>query len=100
MRSTADVTGGKAIAVILQSISGVIIISPSQSTAGHSHITAPGLRASYTTFTYTFISGVSAINPLVAFYDIDGMTAHEINFDLTAMGLKPVTCATTYLTNH
>jgi hypothetical protein len=37
MRSTADVTGGKPIAVLLQSI-----------------------------------SGVSAINPLVAFYDIHG----------------------------
>jgi hypothetical protein len=37
MRNTADVTGGKAIAVLLQ-----------------------------------FISGVSAINPLVAFYDIHG----------------------------
>jgi hypothetical protein len=37
MRNTADVTGGKPIAVLLQSI-----------------------------------SGVSAINPLVAFYDIDG----------------------------
>jgi hypothetical protein len=37
MRNTADVTGGKPIAVILQSI-----------------------------------SGVSAINPLVAFYDIHG----------------------------
>jgi hypothetical protein len=37
MRNTADVTGGKPIAVILQSI-----------------------------------SGVSAINPLVAFYDIYG----------------------------
>jgi hypothetical protein len=37
MRNTADVTGGKSIAVLLQSI-----------------------------------SGVSAINPSVAFYDIDG----------------------------
>jgi hypothetical protein len=37
MRNTADVTGGKAIAVLLQSI-----------------------------------SGVSAINPLVAFYDVHG----------------------------
>jgi hypothetical protein len=37
MRNTADVTGGKPIAVILQSI-----------------------------------SGISAINPLVAFYDIHG----------------------------
>jgi hypothetical protein len=37
MKSTADVTGGKPIAVLLQSI-----------------------------------SGVSAINPLVAFYDIHG----------------------------
>jgi hypothetical protein len=37
MRNTADVTGGKSIAVLLQSI-----------------------------------SGVSAINPLVAFYDIHG----------------------------
>jgi hypothetical protein len=37
MRNTADVTGGKRIAVLLQSI-----------------------------------SGVSAINPLVAFYDIHG----------------------------
>jgi hypothetical protein len=37
MRNTADVTGGKPIAVLLQSI-----------------------------------SGVSAINPLVAFYDIHG----------------------------
>jgi hypothetical protein len=37
MRNTADVTGGKPIAVLLQSI-----------------------------------SGVSAINPLVAFYDING----------------------------
>jgi hypothetical protein len=38
MRNTADVTGGKPIAVLLQSI-----------------------------------SGVSAINPLVAFYDIHGL---------------------------
>jgi hypothetical protein len=37
MRNTADVTGGKSIAVLLQSI-----------------------------------SGVSAINPLVAFYDVHG----------------------------
>jgi hypothetical protein len=37
MRNTADVTGGKPIAILLQSI-----------------------------------SGVSAINPLVAFYDING----------------------------
>jgi hypothetical protein len=37
MRKTADVTGGKPIAVILQ-----------------------------------YVSGVSAINPLVAFYDIHG----------------------------
>jgi hypothetical protein len=37
MRNTADVTGGKAIAVLLQSI-----------------------------------SGVTAVNPLVAFYDIYG----------------------------
>jgi hypothetical protein len=37
MRNTADVTGGKPIAVLLQSI-----------------------------------SGVSAVNPLVAFYDIHG----------------------------
>jgi hypothetical protein len=37
MRNTADVTGGKLIAVLLQ-----------------------------------YISGVSAINPLVAFYDIHG----------------------------
>jgi hypothetical protein len=40
MRNTADVTGGKPIAVLLQ-----------------------------------FISGVSAINPLVAFYDIHGVSS-------------------------
>jgi hypothetical protein len=38
MKNTADVTGGKPIAVLLQ-----------------------------------FISGVSAVNPLVAFYDIHGV---------------------------
>jgi hypothetical protein len=43
MRNTADVTGGKPIAVLLQSI-----------------------------------SGVSAINPLVAFYDIHGDLRLEI----------------------
>jgi hypothetical protein len=55
MRNTADVTGGKPIAVLLQSI-----------------------------------SGVSAINPLVAFYDIHGgkrsfilsRTPHETQFSL------------------
>jgi hypothetical protein len=40
MRNTADVTGGKPIAVLLQSI-----------------------------------SGVSALNPLVAFYDIHGVSS-------------------------
>jgi hypothetical protein len=43
MRNTADVTGGKPIAVLLQSISGVL-----------------------------FQFQVSAINPLVAFYGIHG----------------------------
>jgi hypothetical protein len=52
MRNTADVTGGKSIAVLLQSISGV------------SAIKAIAVLQS--------ISGVSAINPLVAFYDIHG----------------------------
>jgi hypothetical protein len=58
MRNTADVTGGKPIAVLLQSI-----------------------------------SGVSAINPLVAFYVIHGgkrevlsfilsRTPHEISYDI------------------
>jgi hypothetical protein len=77
MRNTADVTGSKSIAVLLQSI-----------------------------------SGVSAINPLVAFYDIHGMKKRgaillfcpghhtrlsinsihtEINCDHTATGLPPVT---------
>jgi hypothetical protein len=45
MRNTADVTGGKPIAVLLQ-----------------------------------FISGVSAINPLVAFYDIHGGKREVIFF--------------------
>jgi hypothetical protein len=44
MRNTADVTGGKPIATLLQSI-----------------------------------SGVSAINPLVAFYDTHGGTRHVYN---------------------
>jgi hypothetical protein len=47
MRNTADVTGGKPIAVLLQSI-----------------------------------SGVSAINPLVAFYDIHG-GKREVSFILS-----------------
>jgi hypothetical protein len=46
MRNTADVTGGKPIAVLLQSI-----------------------------------SGVSAINPLVAFYDIHGGKREVLFFD-------------------
>jgi hypothetical protein len=45
MRNTAEVTGGKPIAVSLQSI-----------------------------------SGVSAINPLVAFYDIHGEKREELFF--------------------
>jgi hypothetical protein len=45
MRNTADVTGGKPIAVLLQSI-----------------------------------SGVSAINPLVAFYDIHGAKREVLFF--------------------
>jgi hypothetical protein len=45
MRNTADVTGSKPIAVLLQSMSGVSAKS---------------------------MSGVSANNPLVAFYDIHG----------------------------
>jgi hypothetical protein len=45
MRNTADVTGGKPIAVLLQSI-----------------------------------SGVSAINPLVAFYDIHGRKKEVLFF--------------------
>jgi hypothetical protein len=45
MRNTADVTGGKPIAVLLQ-----------------------------------FISGVSAINPLVAFYDIHGRKREVLFF--------------------
>jgi hypothetical protein len=45
MRNTADVTGGKPIAVLLQSI-----------------------------------SGVSAINPLVAFYDIHGRKREVLFF--------------------
>jgi hypothetical protein len=45
MRNTADVTGGKPIAVLLQSI-----------------------------------SGVSAINPLVAFYDIHGGKSEMLFF--------------------
>jgi hypothetical protein len=45
MSNTADVTGGKPIAVLLQSI-----------------------------------SGVSAINPLVAFYDIHGGTREVLLF--------------------
>jgi hypothetical protein len=45
MRNTADVTGGKPIAVLLQSI-----------------------------------SGVSAINPLVAFYDIHGGKREVLSF--------------------
>jgi hypothetical protein len=45
MSNTADVTGSKPIAVLLQSI-----------------------------------SGVSAINPLVAFYDIDGRKREVLSF--------------------
>jgi hypothetical protein len=45
MRNTADVTGGKPIAILLQ-----------------------------------FISGVSAINPLVAFYDIHGRKREVLFF--------------------
>jgi hypothetical protein len=45
MRNTADVTGGKAITVLLQSVSGVI-----------------------------------AINPLVAFYDIHGRKSEVLFF--------------------
>jgi hypothetical protein len=45
MKNTADVTGGKSIAVLLQSI-----------------------------------SGVSAINPLVAFYDIHGRKGEVLFF--------------------
>jgi hypothetical protein len=45
MRNTADVTGGKPIAIVLQSI-----------------------------------SGVSAINPLFAFYDIDGAKREVLFF--------------------
>jgi hypothetical protein len=48
MRNTADVTGGKPIAVLLQSI-----------------------------------SGVSAINPLVAFYDIHGGKREVLFFILS-----------------
>jgi hypothetical protein len=47
MRNTPDVTGGKLIAILLQSI-----------------------------------SGVSAINPLVAFYDIHGRKREVLFFNL------------------
>jgi hypothetical protein len=47
MRNTADVTGGKPIAVLLQ-----------------------------------YISGISAINPLVAFYDIHGGKREVLFFNL------------------
>jgi hypothetical protein len=58
MRNTADVTGGKPIAVLLQSI-----------------------------------SGVSAINPLVAFYDIHGGKRRCYSFILSRTPhetIKPV----------
>jgi hypothetical protein len=58
MRNTAELTGGKPIAVLLQSISGVSAINP--------------LVAFYDIHGVQSISGVSAINPLVALYDIHG----------------------------
>jgi hypothetical protein len=74
MKNTADVTGGKPIAVLLQSI-----------------------------------SGVSAINPLVAFYDIHGgktyfiiikslqSTAGHRPLQFLAISLDPRLFASTYL---
>jgi hypothetical protein len=61
MRNTADVTGGKAIAVLLQSI-----------------------------------SGVSAINPLVAFYDIHGGKREVLFFYLARTPHETLTSVTHY----
>jgi hypothetical protein len=69
MRNTADVTGGKPIAVLLQSI-----------------------------------SGVSAINPLVAFYDIHGGKREVIFFyfvtDTTRAGCNADTNVFLYCIMH
>jgi hypothetical protein len=70
MRNTADVTDGKAIAVLLQSI-----------------------------------SGVSAINPLVAFYDIHGGKTEVLFFILSRtphdtlcmLSHKPFSCITLFI---
>jgi hypothetical protein len=57
MKNTADVTGGKPIAVLLQSISGVI-----------------------------------AINPLVAFYDIHGGKREVLFFYFVPDTTRDLTC--------
>jgi hypothetical protein len=65
MRNTADVTGGKPIAVLLQSI-----------------------------------LGVSAINPLVAFYDIHGGKRQVLFFYFVPDPKRDYSFALTYLNNN
>jgi hypothetical protein len=68
MRNTADVTGGKAIAVLLQSI-----------------------------------SGISAINPLVVFYDIHGGKREVLFFYFVPDTTRDLSClykAEFYLNNE
>jgi hypothetical protein len=65
MRNTADVTGGKPIAVLLQSI-----------------------------------SGVSAINPLVAFYDIHGGKREVLFFYFVPDTTRDLTWLTYNILNH
>jgi hypothetical protein len=62
MMNTADVTGGKTIAVLLQSI-----------------------------------SGVSAINPLVAFYDIHGRKREVLFFYFVPDTTQEMTVTNTYI---
>jgi hypothetical protein len=74
MKNTADVTGGKPIAVVLQYISGVSAIIPLVAF----YDVFRGKREAVVTggkpmaVVLQSISLVSAINPLVAFYDIHG----------------------------
>jgi hypothetical protein len=115
MRNTADVTGGKPIAVLLQSISGVSAINPlvafydihggikkfhlrfipegvaqvSQTFLRDTHVelalknTADVTGGKPIAVLLQSISGVSAINPLVAFHDIHGGKREVYSFSLS-----------------
>jgi hypothetical protein len=74
MRNTAEVTGGKPIAVLLQSISDVSAIN-----ALVAFIDIHGGKREVLFFYFVpdttrdcSISGVTAVNPIIAFYDIHG----------------------------